>query len=112
MPQAATCQWHSICHIDEIPSLGARVVLRPGQDNVAIFRTSDDQVYAVVDRCPHKGGPLSAGLVHGRSVACPLHGWVMDLASGEAQAPDVGCVQTLPVKVDNGAVYLGLDESA
>jgi len=111
MSQAATCQWHSICHIDEIPPLGARVVQRPGQDNVAVFRTSDNKVFAVVDRCPHKGGPLSAGLVHGHSVACPLHGWVMDLASGQAQAPDEGCVQTLPIRVDGDAVYLGLDES-
>jgi len=111
MPQAATCQWRSICHIDEIPPLGARVVQRAGQDNVAVFRAGDDQVYAVVDRCPHKGGPLSAGLVHGRSVACPLHGWVLDLASGQAQAPDVGCVRTLPVKVEGGAIYLDLDES-
>jgi len=110
MPQAAACQWHSICHIDEIPPQGARVVRRPGQHDVAVFRTRDDQVFAVLDRCPHKGGPLSAGLVHGRSVACPLHGWVMDLASGQAQAPDEGCVQTFPVKVEGGAVYLGLDE--
>ena len=110
MSQAATCQWHSVCHINEIPPLGARVVQRSGQDNVAIFRTSDDQVFAVVDRCPHKGGPLSAGLVHGHSVACPLHGWVLDLKSGDAQAPDEGCVRTLPIKIDQGAIYLGLNE--
>lgn len=110
MPPTAACQWHSICHIDEIPPQGARVVQRTGRDDVAIFRTGDNQVFAVVDRCPHKGGPLSAGLVHGRSVACPLHGWVMDLATGQVQAPDVGCVRTLPVKIDGDAVYLGLDE--
>lgn len=110
MSQAATCQWRSICHINDIPPLGARVVQRPGQENVAIFRTSDDQVFAVVDRCPHKGGPLSAGLVHGHSVACPLHGWVLDLTSGQAQAPDEGCVQILPIKIDGGAISLALDE--
>lgn len=108
MPQTATCQWRNVCHIDDIPPQGARVVRRPGQDDVAVFRTGDGQLYAVVDRCPHKGGPLSAGLVHGRSVACPLHGWVLDLESGQAQAPDQGCVRTLPVKLEGGAVYLGL----
>jgi len=110
MPQAASCPWRSICNIDDIPVHGARVLRREGKEDVALFRTVDGQVYAVIDRCPHKGGPLSAGLVHGRSVACPLHGWVLDLESGQAQAPDEGSVRTLPVKVDGGAVYLALDE--
>ncbi|OZI18114.1 nitrite reductase small subunit NirD [Bordetella genomosp. 7] len=106
MQPAETCQWRSICHIEEIPVQGARVLRREGQDDIAVFRTSDNEVFAVIDRCPHKGGPLSAGLVHGRSVSCPLHGWVLDLATGSAQAPDEGCVQTVPIKVDGAAVYL------
>lgn len=110
MSQAAICHWRNVCHISDIPTLGARVIQREGQDNVAIFRAADDRVFAVVDRCPHKGGPLSAGLMHGQSVTCPLHGWVLDLDNGQAQAPDEGCVHTLPVKVDDGAVYLALAE--
>ncbi len=109
MTQPTTCQWHRVCAVDDIPLQGSRVVQRAGEDNIAIFRTTDNDVFAVVDRCPHKGGPLSAGLVHGKSVACPLHNWVIQLDNGQAQAPDEGCVMTVPVKVDTGTVYLGLD---
>jgi len=109
MNQPATCQWRRVCAVHEIPAQGARVVRRAGEDDIAVFRTSENEVFAVLDRCPHKGGPLSAGLVHGNSVACPLHNWVIDLASGHAHAPDEGCVLTVPVKVDAGAVYLALE---
>ncbi len=109
MIQPTTCQWRRVCTLDDIPVQGARVVQRAGQDDVAVFRTTNDEIFAVVDRCPHKGGPLSAGLVHGKSVACPLHNWVIQLDDGQAQAPDKGCALTVPVKVDGGAVYLGLD---
>lgn len=109
MTQPTICQWQYVCTIDDIPVQGARVVQRAGHDDIAVFRTSRNDILAVVDRCPHKGGPLSAGLVHGRSVTCPLHNWVIRLDDGQAQAPDEGCALTVPVKVDEGAVYLGLD---
>ena len=82
----------AVCTLADIPVLGARVVARPGHPDgdVAMFRTADDRVFAVLDRCPHKGGPLSQGIVFGDRVACPLHNWSIELASGEAVAPDVG----------------------
>ena len=88
--------------------LGARVLERAhaSGDNVAVFRTSDDRVFALRDRCPHKGGPLSQGIVYGESVACPLHNWSIDLESGCAHAPDRGCAQRVAVQVDAGMVYL------
>ena len=91
--------------------LGARVVVRPGHPdgNVAVFRTEDDRVFAVLDRCPHKGGPLSQGIVFGDRVACPLHNWTIELATGEAVAPDVGCARRFPVRIERGVVYLALD---
>ena len=52
---------------------------------------------------------MSAGLVHGRSVTCPLHNWVVDLDSGQAQAPDVGCARAVAVRVEAGVVSLDLD---
>jgi nitrite reductase (NADH) small subunit len=109
MSALETCQWHGVCRVDDIPARGARVLRRAGTDDIAVFRTGDGAVHAVIDRCPHKGGPLSAGLVHGSAVTCPLHGWVIDLESGRAQEPDEGCVPTVPVKVDDGMVYLGLE---
>lgn len=103
--------WLDICALDEINPLGSRVVAVPKGD-IAIFRASDDQVFALDDRCPHKGGPLSQGLIYGKRVACPLHNWQIELESGEAVAPDQGCAHRHPVRVENGRVLLGLDSVA
>jgi nitrite reductase (NADH) small subunit len=73
---------------------------------IAVFRTADDQVFALVDRCPHKGGPLSEGIVQGCTVACPLHGWVIHLDTGEAEAPDEGHVPVVAVKLEDGRIWL------
>ena len=99
--------WHEIGALDDIPRLGSRVVHTP-HGNVAVFRAADDQVFALRDRCPHKGGPLSQGIVHGRSVTCPLHNWKIQLESGEAVAPDKGCTKPFATKVENGMVFLQL----
>lgn len=100
-------QWIAIGHLDDIPRRGARRVTGPGgSPAIAVIRTADDLVFALLDRCPHRGGPLSEGLVQGRAVACPLHGWVIDLDSGRAEAPDEGCVQTLAVKLVGGRILL------
>jgi len=97
--------WIEIGSLSEIPRLGARVV-QAGKIPVALFRTADDQVFAMHDRCPHKQGPLSEGIVHGRQVTCPLHNWVIDLQSGEAAAPDHGAAACFAAKVENGTVWL------
>ena len=94
-----------IAALDDIPPQGARVVRTP-HGCVAIFRTADDRVFALDDRCPHKGGPLSEGIVHGTSVTCPLHNWVFDMATGQAQGADSGFVGTHPVRVENGRIWL------
>ncbi|QYE81341.1 nitrite reductase small subunit NirD [Pseudomonas aeruginosa] len=103
--------WLDICALDEINPLGSRVVAGPKGD-IAIFRAADDQVFALDDRCPHKGGPLSQGLIYGKRVACPLHNWQIELESGEAVTPDQGCAHRHPVRVENGRVLLGLDSVA
>ena len=103
--------WTPICQLDDIMPLGARRVARPQGPAVAIFRTSGDKVFALLDRCPHKGGPLSQGIVFGESVACPLHNWTIG-CDGVAAAPDVGCTPKFAVKLDNGEVYLDAVELA
>ena len=103
-------QWKSICRVEDIPVLGARRVNRDNAVAVAVFRTADDTVFALLDRCPHKGGPLSQGIVFGQSVACPLHNWTIGLADGCAKAPDEGCTTRFSVKVEGGVVHLDLDE--
>ena len=97
--------WIEITQLDEIPVLGSRVVKTESMD-IAIFRTSDDRIFAVKDACPHKQGPLSQGIVHGTSVTCPLHNWKIDLASGEALGADEGCTNVYDTKVENNMVYL------
>jgi nitrite reductase (NADH) small subunit len=99
--------WIEIGRIDDIPPQGSRIV-GTAFGNIAVFRTLEDQVFAVRDRCPHKGGPLSPGLVHGNRVTCPLHNWVIELESGEAIAPDEGRTACFPVKVEEGTVWLRL----
>ena len=91
--------------LDDIPRQGARLV-RTAQGCVAVFRTADDRVFALDDRCPHKGGPLSEGIVHGTRVTCPLHNWVFDLATGEAQGADDGRVATHAVTVADGRILI------
>jgi nitrite reductase (NADH) small subunit len=100
--------WARICAVDEIPRLGARVVQREIAPNVAVFRTADDKFFALADRCPHRGGPLSQGIVFGERVACPLHNTCVQLDTGCAVAPDKGQVQSFAVKVSQGDVYVDL----
>lgn len=100
--------WIKVVAVDAIPPLGARVV-KSEQGDIAVFRNADDEVFALFDKCPHKGGPLSQGIVHGKSVTCPLHGWKIGLADGVAEAPDEGCTRHFPVKVENGVVFLSLE---
>jgi nitrite reductase (NADH) small subunit len=94
-----------IAALSDIPPQGARLVKTP-HGCVAVFRTATDQVFALQDRCPHKGGPLSEGIVHGTSVTCPLHAWVFDLNTGQAQGADTGHVQTYVVRIEAGRVLL------
>lgn len=104
--------WHFICTIDDIPVLGSRRVARPGAIDVAVFRNAEDQVFALLDRCPHKGGPLSQGIVFGTSVACPLHNWTIGLDDGCAKAPDEGCTPRFAVKVEGRQLFLDAKELA
>lgn len=99
--------WIDIGGLDDIPRLGARTV-DTSQGQIAVFRTSEDEVFALLNRCPHRGGPLSEGLVAGRKVACPLHNWVIDLNTGEAVAPDQGCTTSFPIRIAAGRLLLGL----
>jgi nitrite reductase (NADH) small subunit len=102
-----TDAWVKVGALAEIPRLGARVV-KSMHGLIAIFRNAEDEVFALRDACPHRGGPLSQGIVFGRLVACPLHNWNISLEDGRAVAPDEGCTQRFAVKVEAGDVYLQL----
>ena len=108
---ASAPTYTSVCPLSEVPRLGARVIERAIESggNVAVFRTAEDQVFALADRCPHKGGPLSQGIVHGDRVACPLHNWNIRLDTGTAVEPDEGCAARYPARVRNGLIEVALD---
>jgi nitrite reductase (NADH) small subunit len=99
--------WLDVGTLADIPKLGARVV-SSGEGPIAIFRTADDRVFALRDKCPHRGGPLSQGIVHGEHVTCPLHGWNIALRTGEAVAPDIGCAPVIAVRIEAGRIQLQL----
>ena len=97
--------WIDIGALSDIPQRGARVV-KTAMGCVAVFRTGADEVYALENSCPHKGGPLSEGIVHGNKVTCPLHNWVFSLETGEAQGADQGQVPTYPARIEGGRILL------
>jgi len=101
--------WVAVGRVEEVPLLGTRVVAA-AKGQIALFRTADGEIFALHNRCPHRQGPLSEGILHDGKVTCPLHNWVIDLASGEALAPDQGCTPTVPVKVEDGVIHLDLGE--
>ena len=105
--QDAATDWIRIGAIEDIPRQGARCV-KSGEVTIAVFRTDDDRVFAMEDKCPHKNGPLSQGIVHDGCVTCPLHNWVISLETGLAQGADEGAVVTYPVRLDGTDIYLGL----
>lgn len=100
--------WIEVGKVEEIPKQGARVV-ETAEGDIGIFRTLEEEVFALRDRCPHKNGPLSQGIVHGKRVTCPLHNWNIELESGEVVAPDEGCAASFPVKVEAGVIFLSLE---
>lgn len=100
--------WIDIASIDDVPVRGARL-LKTRVGCIAVFRTDKDEVFATSNTCPHKGGPLVEGIVHGRSVTCPLHNWVFDLKTGQTKGPEEGQIDTYPVRVDGGRILIDGD---
>ncbi len=106
-----TTNWIAIGHIDDIPLRGARCVRTP-DGKIAVFRTAENEVFAIEDQCPHKGGPLSQGIVHGKAVTCPLHNFVISLESGRALGADEGAVRTIPVRNVDGLLSIAFEAAA
>jgi nitrite reductase (NADH) small subunit len=94
--------------LSDLEPLRARVV-PSAQGDIAVFRTADDEVFALHDACPHKQGALSQGIVHGKSVTCPLHNWVIGLEDGEAKGHDSGCTKTFEAWLEDDRIYLRVD---
>ena len=97
--------WIDIGAIEDVPLRGARLV-KTHLGCIAVFRTGAEEVFAAANRCPHKGGPLAEGIIHGQSVTCPLHNWVFDLNTGQAKGADEGQIETYAVRLAEGRILL------
>lgn len=106
-----TTNWIAIGRIDDIPLRGARCVKTP-DGRIAVFRTAENEVFAIEDQCPHKGGPLSQGIVHGKAVTCPLHNFIISLETGRALGADEGVVRTIPVRNIDGQLSIAFEAAA
>lgn len=106
-----TLEWIDIGDLADIARRGARCVQTP-QGKVGVFRTADDRIFALDNHCPHRGGPLTEGIVHGHSVTCPLHNWVIALDSGLAQGADAGQTRSWPIRVVDQRILLGVMAAA
>lgn len=101
--------WKNVGPLAKVPRRGARrLCFEFAGAPIALFRTSEDRVFALVDQCPHRKGPLSEGMISGDSVTCPLHNWAIDLRDGNAVFPDEGRTPTLPVRIVDGSIHVGL----
>lgn len=98
-------EWIEVGHVDDVPVRGSRVIATE-QGNIAIFKAADGRIFALWDKCPHKGGPLSQGIVHGDSVTCPLHNWVIGLETGEVKGPDQGCARKVEVQLEGSSIFI------
>jgi nitrite reductase (NADH) small subunit len=98
-------EWLDVGSVDDVPLRGARTIAT-GQGDIAVFKAADGTLFALWDKCPHRGGPLSQGIVHGHAVTCPLHNWVISLATGSAMGADSGCTRKVPLKVEDGRICL------
>jgi len=108
MKQMQIKKWFSITQADNIPLREGRSVQVAGH-TIAVFNLGD-RFLAIENNCPHRGGPLSDGIVSGRTVVCPLHAWKIDLESGQAtnRTEENLCVKTFATAVREGVVMLEL----
>jgi nitrite reductase (NADH) small subunit len=98
-------EWIEVGRADDVPLRGSRVITTE-QGDIAVFKAADGRIFALWDKCPHKGGPLSQGIVHGASVTCPLHNWVVGLETGEVKGPDQGCARKVASQVEGGTIFI------
>jgi nitrite reductase (NADH) small subunit len=106
-------QWKNIGPLANIPPRGARrLCFKHAGRPIAVFRTGDDTVFALIDECPHRKGPLSEGIVSGNTVTCPLHNWVIGLTDGDAVPPDEGGTMALLVRVIDATIYVQVPDAS
>lgn len=104
--------------IDSMPFVKAAsaAALPPGSmvqakfnDDLYVICNVEGQLHAMDGRCPHAGGPLAEGALHGHVVSCPWHMWEFDCRTGETDFNPRFNLKTFPVKVENGDILIDID---
>ena len=83
--------------------------VRAGELEIAVYKLSNGRIRAIENRCPHKGGVLTEGIVSGDFVFCPMHDWKICLHDGKVQEPDSGCVKSFETIIEGDEIYLLID---
>jgi nitrite reductase (NADH) small subunit len=104
---ASAVRFVPVCELAELP-VGLGRPFDVGGHRVAVFRTRTGKVFAVANRCPHKGGPLADGMLAGEQVVCPYHAFRYSADTGECDQPGACAVTTYPVEVIGDTVSVGV----
>jgi nitrite reductase (NADH) small subunit len=115
MLKEQTMAWFAACREDDLPANGG-VCVKYNDQQIALFHfTRRNEWYATQNECPHrKQMALSRGMIGSQGeipkVACPFHKRTFSLLTGECLSGDDCSIKTYPVKVENGLVYIGIEE--
>ncbi|GAF64855.1 nitrite reductase small subunit NirD [Alkalihalobacillus trypoxylicola] len=96
-----------VINLDELNVGLGKVVTIDGKE-IALFLQENGTVHAIENSCPHKGGPLSEGIVSGEFVFCPLHDWKISTKTGMAEGADEGCVTCFDIEINGEQVFVNL----
>ncbi len=105
--------WHAACQVDAIPEDGGACALINGRQ-IAIFNfTRRGEWYATDNECPHRQQmALGRGMIGSQGdepkVACPFHKRTFSLETGKCLNDDAYQINTYPIKVSDGIVYIGV----
>lgn len=108
---ATKMKWHKVLdNVEDLPE--GRVMTATAEHQVVCLTHFEGKFSALDNRCPHQGGPLGEGSIENGLLRCPWHGWDYDPCTGLAPGFDDGGVDTFLTKVEDGAVYVGVEVEA
>jgi nitrite reductase/ring-hydroxylating ferredoxin subunit len=90
--------------LSEIPP-GAVKEVQAGDSSYAVCNV-EGTLHCLNGICPHAGGPLGQGMLDGNALVCPLHGWEFDCRSGLSTLGDDLQIETYPVLVQDGNIFI------